>query len=249
MQAPLPGLRTQHTPAHYGFDVPVLLRRFVAGPRVDDVVGVAGELVTEGRLVALEPVPGRGDDAAAEFAALAARVRTAGLAPSCELTVPVDHLSRDAVLDLARSGPAVVLAGTPVGVAALGADVPDAGVVVPAREPGAEGRCRELAGRHVRLVAGRGADADLAFVRCLNVLMAAGGRPAVATADLRLIAIAGERAAWNGRSPDSWEHVMPYGVRTAEQRRLAAAGLTVRVAVPSGRGAVVATARTLVGRA
>ena len=87
------------------------------------------------------------------------------------------------------------------------------------------------------------------FVRCLNVLMAAAGRPAVATADLRLIAIAGERAAWNGRSPDSWEYVMPYGVRTAEQRRLAAAGLAVRVTVPSGRGAVPATARTLVGRA
>jgi proline dehydrogenase len=127
--------------------------------------------------------------------------------------------------------------------------VPDAGVVVPAGEPGAESRCRELAGRHVRLASGRGADADLAFVRCLNVLMAADGRPAVATADLRLIAIAGERAAWNGRSPDSWEYVMPYGVRTGEQRRLTAAGLGVRVAVPSGRGAVPATARTLVGRA
>ena len=42
---------------------------------------------------------------------------------------------------------------------------------------------------------------------------------------------------------------MPYGSRTAEQRRLAAAGLSVRVTVPSGRGAVPATARTLVGRA
>jgi proline dehydrogenase len=121
--------------------------------------------------------------------------------------------------------------------------------VVRAGETGAEQRCRDLASGHVRLVSGRGADADLAFVRCLNVLMAEGGRPAVATSDLTLIAIAGERAAWNGRTPDSWEHVMPYGVRTAEQHRLVAAGLTVRVAVPSGPGAPAALVRSLVGLA
>ena len=75
----------------------------------------------------------------------------------------------------------------------------------------------------MRLVAGRAAPrADLAFVRCLNVLMAArGARPSPAS-DPRLIAIAGERAAWNGRTPDSWEHVMPYGVRLHEQQRLVA---------------------------
>jgi len=54
-----------------------------------------------------------------------------------------------------------------------------------------------------------------------------------------MIAIAGERAAWNGRTPDSWEHLMPYGVRLDEQRRLVAAGFTVRVAVPAGAGAPV----------
>jgi proline dehydrogenase len=249
MLAPLPGRRTEHTPAHYGFDVPVLLRRFVAGPRAEDAVRVAGEVVAEGRLVALEPVPGRGDDAAAEFAALAGQVRAAGLAASCELTVPVDRLGRQAALDVARAGLPAVLSGSPAEVDALTAEVPDAGVAVPAGERGAEARCRQLAGGHVRLLAGRGAGADLAFVRCLNVLMAGAGRPAVATSDLRLIAIAGERAAWNGRSPDSWEHVMPYGVRTTEQRRLAAAGLRVRVTVPSGRGVVPAAARALVGRA
>ena len=249
MQAPLPGPRTEHTPAHYGFDVPVLLRRFVAGPRADDAVRVAGELVAEGRLVALEPVAGRRDDAAADLESLVGRVRAAGLAASCELTVPVDRLGRQGVLDVARGGLPVVLSGSPGDVDALAADLPDAGVAVRAGEPGSEARCRELADGRVRLLAGRGADGDLAFVRCLNVLMAGSGRPAVATSDLRLVAIAGERAAWNGRSPDSWEHVMPYGVRTAEQRRLVAAGLAVRVTVPSGRGAVPATARSLVGRA
>jgi proline dehydrogenase len=252
MHAPLPGPRTGHTPAHYGFDVPVLLRRFVAGPRADDAVRVAGELVAEGRLVALESAPGRGDDTAAELAVLTALIRTAGLAASCELTVDLARLASagpDAARAATEAGLGVALAGPPSAVDALVPELPSAGVVVPAGEPGAEERCRDLAAGHVRLVAGRGADADLAFVRCLNVLMAAGGRPAVATTDLRLIAIAGERAAWNGRSPDSWEHVMPYGVRTTEQRRLAAAGLTVRVAVPSGRGAVPAVARSLVGRA
>lgn len=221
----------------------------MAGARLDDAVRVAGELVADGRRVALEHVPGRGDDVAAELVTLASRVRTAGLADSCELTVPVDRVGRTAAREIGRAGLAVVLDGTPADVDALADDLPGAGVVVRAGEPGAESRCRALASGHVRLASGRGADADLAFVRCLNVLMAAGGRPAVATSDLRLIAIAGERAAWNGRSPDSWEHVMPYGVRTAEQHRLVAAGLTVRVAVPSGPGAPAVLARSLVGLA
>jgi proline dehydrogenase len=61
--------------------------------------------------------------------------------------------------------------------------------------------------------------------------MAAGGTLAVATTDPRLVAVTGERAAWNDRTPDSWEHVMPYGVRTDQQRRLVAAGYAVRVSI------------------
>ncbi|MGZ4570219.1 MAG: proline dehydrogenase, partial [Blastococcus sp.] len=97
---------------------------------------------------------------------------------------------------------------------------------------------RAHAGARVRLTEGRGAAADLAFVRCLNVLMSGSGRPSIAATDPRLIAITGERAAWNGRTPDSWEHVMPFRVRTEEQQRLAAAGYTVRVAVRSGHPGV-----------
>jgi proline dehydrogenase len=66
--------------------------------------------------------------------------------------------------------------------------------------------------------------------------MAGEGRPGIAVSDPRLIAIAGERAAWNGRAPDSWELVMPYGVLIHEQRRLVAAGDTVRVAVSQEPG-------------
>ena len=101
----------------------------------------------------------------------------------------------------------------------------------------------------MRLTEGRGSAADLAFVRCLNVLMAADGRPGIAASDRRLIAIAGERAAWNGRTPDSWEHVMPYGVLTDEQHRLVAGGYVVRVALPSGSGAAASLVRHLGGRA
>jgi proline dehydrogenase len=101
----------------------------------------------------------------------------------------------------------------------------------------------------VRLTEGRGSAAGLAFVRCLNVLMAGDGHPEIAASDKRLIAITGERAAWNGRTPDSWEHVMPYGVLTDEQHRLVAGGYAVRVAVPSGSGAAAVLVRSLGGRA
>ncbi len=239
MRAPLPGARTGHTPAHYGFDVPVHLgavprplRRLVPGARPADAVRVAVELVADGRQVALEPDASAGPEDVAELTALVGALRAAGVAEACELTLPVDRLGPAGTRELAGAGLRVVLAGPATAVDALADELPDARVVVPAGVPGAEERCRALAARSVRLQDGRGADADLAFVRCLNVLMAADGRPAVATSDLRLVAIAGERAAWNGRSPDSWEHVMPYGVRTTEQRRLAAAGLTVRVEVP-----------------
>jgi proline dehydrogenase len=55
-----------------------------------------------------------------------------------------------------------------------------------------------------------------------------------ATHDPRLIDIVGERARWYGRPPGSFEYQMLYGVRPAEQRRLAAGGDTVRVYLPYG---------------
>jgi proline dehydrogenase len=55
-----------------------------------------------------------------------------------------------------------------------------------------------------------------------------------ATHDPRLIDIVGQRARWYGRPPDSYEYQMLYGVRPAEQRRLAAAGAKVRVYLPYG---------------
>jgi len=208
-------------------------RLFGRAVRAQDVVSLARSLVDDGCRVGLEHVPAPGEEPAPALLDLVGRVQAADLAPACELTVPVEAVSDARAVggSALDAGLAVVLAGPPAQVDAV--DLPGAGVVVPAAEPGAEARCRALAGGRVRLVPGpgRGAAADLAFVRCLNLLMAMEGRPGIAVSDPRLIAIAGERAAWNGRTPDSWELVMPYGVLIHEQRRLVAAGDTVRVTV------------------
>jgi proline dehydrogenase len=243
-QRPLPALRRRR---------PGVAARFVAGPRIDDALRVAGELVRAGRRVALDHLPARSADAADELAVLAGRVAAAGLAGACELTVPVDRLGSDGArrvaLAAADAGLGACLTGAAPAVDEVAAALPAVRTAVPCGEPGAEERSGALAGRDVRLVAGRGTAADLVLVRCLNVLMPAGGSLAVAAADLRLVAIVGERAAWYDRPPGSWEHVMPYGVRAAEQQRLVAAGATVRVAVPSGPGATALLVRRLAGAA
>ncbi len=194
-------------------------------PGTGDALRLAAELVDGGFSVALEQVP-RGD-----VGAVLARLADAGLAGHCEVTLSVDR--PDDEMPPADAGPSIALTGSRDAVAAVAARLPGARIVVPAVD--GESWCRDLADRRVRLTSGRGARADLAFVRCLNVLMAGGGQPAVATTDPRLVAIAGERAAWNERTPDSWEHVMPHGVRLHDQRRLLAAGYRVRVAVRAGR--------------
>jgi proline dehydrogenase len=77
-------------------------------------------------------------------------------------------------------------------------------------------------------------DIDRSYVRCAAVLMRGSGYPMIATHDPRLIEIAGRLAADAGRATGSYEYQMLYGIRPLEQRRLAAAGHTVRVYVPYG---------------
>ncbi|SHN82299.1 proline dehydrogenase [Geodermatophilus obscurus] len=206
-----------------------------AGPRVADPVRAAADATAAGCAVALEHPPAA--DAAAELRDLVARVAGAGLAGACELTVPVDRLG-GAAAGVARAaagaGLDVALDGDPAAVDALAAETGPVTVVVRAADPAAEERCHALAGGRVRLTGGRGAAADLAFVRCLEVLMSGAGRPGVGTTDPRLVALAGERAAWNERVPDSWEYVMPWQVRSEQQRRLVAGGYRVRVVLRSG---------------
>lgn len=77
-------------------------------------------------------------------------------------------------------------------------------------------------------------DTDRAYVRCLKILMAGSGYPMIATHDPRLVAIAQALAPRCGREPDAYEFQMLYGVREAEQLRLAAQGHRMRVYVPYG---------------
>ncbi|MFG2244835.1 proline dehydrogenase family protein [Spirillospora sp. NPDC048823] len=124
----------------------------------------------------------------------------------------------------------------------LRADFPWAGVAIQAMLRRSEGDLRDLAGARVRLVKGAYAepasvayqgrrDVDRAYVRGLRTLMRGDGYPMVGSHDPRMIEIALALAA--GRPPDSYEFQMLYGVRAAEQRRLAE-GHRVRVYVPYG---------------
>jgi len=78
------------------------------------------------------------------------------------------------------------------------------------------------------------ADVDRCYARCLRVLLAGPGYPMIATHDPRLIRICGLRALAAGRGATSFEYQMLYGIRPAEQLRLARAGSRVRVYLPYG---------------
>ena len=101
------------------------------------------------------------------------------------------------------------------------------------------------AGSRVRLVKGAyregpavalqsKADVDRAYLECLDILLEGAGYPMIGSHDPRMITHAIDTAARLGRSRDSFEFQMLYGIRTPEQERLAAAGYTVRSYVPFG---------------
>jgi len=131
--------------------------------------------------------------------------------------------------------------------AGLRPDFPGLGCVIQARLRRSQADCGVLAtpGTRVRLCKGaydepadvafpKRQDVDLSYVRCLRTLMAGPGYPMVATHDPRLIDIATTLALMAGRPADSFEYQMLYGIRPAEQRRLAGTGARVRVYVPFG---------------
>jgi proline dehydrogenase len=110
-----------------------------------------------------------------------------------------------------------------------------------------EADCRELAGpdSRIRLCKGayrephtvafqRSAEVTDSYLRCLEILMRGAGYPMVATHDPVLILAAEQLAAEIGRGPQQFEHQMLYGIRDAEQLRLAAEGNVMRVYVPYG---------------
>jgi proline dehydrogenase len=132
-------------------------------------------------------------------------------------------------------------------LAQLRADFPDLGCVIQSYLRRSAGDCEELAaaGSRVRLCKGAynapdavaylaRSEVDRSYARCLRILMNGGGYPMLATHDPRLIEIAGARAQAAGREAGSFEYQLLYGIRPAEQRRLAGTGARVRVYGPYG---------------
>jgi proline dehydrogenase len=193
--------------------------------------GLAGATEVSVKLTALGQALGDdGPEIAKENAAtICWAAQRAGTAVTLDME---DHTTTDATLE--------TLAG-------LRKEFPDTGAVLQAYLRRTEADCRDLAyaGSRVRLCKGAYAEpesvafrdaheVDLAYVRCLKVLMAGEGYPMLATHDPTLIAI-GRAVAQNvGRSSDDFEFQMLYGIRPGEQKRLAGLGHRVRVYVPYG---------------
>jgi proline dehydrogenase len=143
-----------------------------------------------------------------------------------------DHTTTDSTLSILRE---------------LRKDFPETGAVVQAMLRRTEADCRALAyeGSRVRLCKGAymepeqvafqdRIDIDKSYVRCLKVLLGGQGYPMIATHDPRMVQIASSLASRFGRRPGTYEFQMLYGIRPEEQKRLAAAGETVRVYIPYG---------------
>ena len=77
-------------------------------------------------------------------------------------------------------------------------------------------------------------DVNDSYLRCLRVLMAGSGYPMVASHDPAIIDAVPALAREASRGTADFEYQMLYGIRDAEQRRLAAEGNQMRVYVPFG---------------
>ncbi|UMG93872.1 proline dehydrogenase family protein [Nocardioides sp. TF02-7] len=203
--------------------------------------GLAGRAEVSVKLTAIglaldeEAVPGGGRKIALEHArAICRAARNAGTTVTIDME---DHTTTDATLAVVRE---------------LRKDFPETGAVLQSYLRRTEDDCRELAyeGSRVRLCKGAydepgevaftdPDEVDRAYVRCLKLLLASGtahghSYPMIATHDPRLVEIASALASRYGRPQGTYEFQMLYGIRPAEQRRLAAAGESVRVYIPYG---------------
>ncbi len=206
----------------------------------DDYIGLLDQLREAGltsdaevslKLSALgQALPGIGEDAAlANARAVCAKAAEVGATVTLDME---DHTTTDATLATLRI---------------LRRDYPWVGAVLQSYLFRTEQDCRDLAteGSRVRLCKGayreppsvaytRRHDIDLAYVRCLKILMHGDGLPLLATHDPRLIEIGRAIAMQADRPKGSYEFQMLLGVRPEEQQRLSDDGETVRVYVPYG---------------
>jgi proline dehydrogenase len=143
-----------------------------------------------------------------------------------------DHTTTDSTLSIVRD---------------LRADFDWLGVAVQAYLKRTHADCEEFAASGARIRLCKGAydepasvayrdrdDVTDSYLRCLRVLMAGTGYPMVASHDPAIIAAVPAIACENNRGRDDFEYQMLYGIRDAEQRRLADEGNHVRVYVPFG---------------
>jgi proline dehydrogenase len=143
-----------------------------------------------------------------------------------------DHTTTDSTLSIVRE---------------LRADFPWLGTVLQAYLRRTEADCAEFAkaGARIRLCKGaydepgsvayrHGDEVTDSYLRCLRVLMSGSGYPMVASHDPAIIDAVPGLAREFGRGVADFEYQMLYGIRDAEQRRLADAGNHVRVYVPFG---------------
>jgi proline dehydrogenase len=175
-------------------------------------------------------LPEHGEKTALEnIVRIAVAARNAGTTVTLDME---DHTRIDATLRL---------------VTELRADFPDLGCVLQSylRRSAADSRALATAGSRVRLCKGAytapddvaladSREVDLSYARCLRILLEGAGYPMLATHDRRLIELGGVKATMAGRDYSGFEYQMLYGMRPAEQRRLAARGARVRVYVPYG---------------
>jgi proline dehydrogenase len=143
-----------------------------------------------------------------------------------------DHTTTDSTLSIVRE---------------LRADFDWLGTVLQAYLRRTHADCSEFAASGARIRLCKGAydepasvayrdrdDVTDSYLRCLRVLMAGTGYPMIASHDPVVIEAVHDLARETGRRIGDFEYQMLYGIRDPEQRRLAAAGDTVRVYVPFG---------------
>jgi proline dehydrogenase len=143
-----------------------------------------------------------------------------------------DHTTTDSTLSIVRE---------------LRADFGWLGTVLQAYLKRTQGDCEEFAasGARIRLCKGAydepasvayrdGDEVTDSYLRCLRVLMAGEGYPMVASHDPVVIDAVPGLAREFSRGVEDFEYQMLFGIRDAEQRKLADQGNNVRVYVPFG---------------
>lgn len=229
-----------------------------AAASVDDLMGLLRHYAPRGLWFSVTRGAHESADSVSWFQTLIAALVDADLGDIADVFVPFGALPADDELAsaqvLARCG-ANAGVGVTFGVADPGSfdrqigvvdelrrDFPTVALSLDVRDVRTEQVCRRLADMPARVQlttlrgngTGRheiGHPSDLAYVRCLRILMEGRAYPMIASHDSRIVSIAATLASNTGRTPDDYEYQMLSGVRPWEQQRLVDIGRHVRVVI------------------